>query len=219
MDSDQWVNFLILAIMAIFWLFGMLIKAATKKRASQTRQDGLAKEQRETWQQRLARKAEELQRAAEGRRTEAEERIRRMEERAAVREQAEQSPSGNLTLRPGRGGESILVYEQAEATAGSARGQQAALQREAREAVAAAGRTATMTPSEPMTQRIEPQPPEQLEPSKRQVVPPGETPAVGYEPGSIIDYDDPDALTKAILHYEILGKPVGLRDPSEPSAF
>jgi hypothetical protein len=217
MDSDQWVNFLILAIMAVFWLFGTLIKAATKKRVPQTRQDGLAKEQRETWQQRLARKAEELQRAAEGRRTQAEERIRPTEERATVRERVEQPPSGNLTVRTGKGGESILVYEQADATAGSGREQQAARQREAREAVAAAGRTATMTPSEPMGERIEPQPPEQLEPSKGEVVPPGET-AVGYEPDSILDYNDPDALRKAVLHYEILGKPVGLRDESERSA-
>jgi hypothetical protein len=31
----------------------------------------------------------------------------------------------------------------------------------------------------------------------------------------LIDYADPDELRKAILHYEILGKPLSLRDPSE----
>ena len=31
----------------------------------------------------------------------------------------------------------------------------------------------------------------------------------------IIDYTDPDALKNAILQYEILGKPMALRDPFE----
>ena len=34
----------------------------------------------------------------------------------------------------------------------------------------------------------------------------------GFEPAAVIDYSDPDALKKAILHYEILGKPLALRD-------
>ena len=31
----------------------------------------------------------------------------------------------------------------------------------------------------------------------------------------LLDFDDPDKLKKAILHYEILGKPVSLRGPTE----
>ena len=31
---------------------------------------------------------------------------------------------------------------------------------------------------------------------------------------AILDLDDPDALRRAILHYEILGKPIALRDLS-----
>jgi hypothetical protein len=30
-----------------------------------------------------------------------------------------------------------------------------------------------------------------------------------------LDYADPEELRRAILHYEILGKPLSLRDPSE----
>ena len=30
---------------------------------------------------------------------------------------------------------------------------------------------------------------------------------------AVLDYSDPDALRRAILHYEILGKPLSLRDP------
>ena len=35
----------------------------------------------------------------------------------------------------------------------------------------------------------------------------------------LIGYDDPDALKKAILHYEILGKPIALRDPFERTSL
>jgi hypothetical protein len=33
-------------------------------------------------------------------------------------------------------------------------------------------------------------------------------------PELVLDYTDPDELSKAILHYEILGPPVSLRNPS-----
>ncbi len=35
---------------------------------------------------------------------------------------------------------------------------------------------------------------------------------------SLLGFDDPDLLKKAILHYEILGKPLSLRGPSEHTA-
>lgn len=43
----------------------------------------------------------------------------------------------------------------------------------------------------------------------------GET--LEYEPAfeSLLDYDDADELRRAILHYEILGKPLSLRGPGE----
>lgn len=34
----------------------------------------------------------------------------------------------------------------------------------------------------------------------------------------LIDSSDADALRRAILHYEILGKPLSLRDPSQQIA-
>jgi hypothetical protein len=44
---------------------------------------------------------------------------------------------------------------------------------------------------------------------------PSETaqPKVAIEP--LLDYDDTDELKRAILHYEILGRPLSLRGPSE----
>ncbi len=230
-DSDQWINFLILAIMAVLWLFGTLIKAATKRKSPQA-QGGPAGEQRESWQQRLARKAEELQRAMEGRSDETAERIRqRLEERPRQQERVAQPPSGKITVRSGKGGESVMVYERAESAAESTREQHAIRQREAKEAVSAAGRTAMVSPAESKLEAPEPmlksateeladvtdslpQPPER---GQEGLETPRE-PVAGYDPASIIDPSDPDALRKAILLYEILGKPIGLRDPLEQSS-
>jgi hypothetical protein len=218
MDSDQWVNFVILLIMAILWLFGSLIKAASKKKSPQAQQGGLAREQRETWQQRLARKAEEIQRAAEGQRRQAEERIRHMEERATLRERAQEPPPGKVAVRSSRGGESVMVYEKAKPQADTSREQHAAgrktsaapiqskLEPTGLDLKSAAGDLAgvTLRPTEPI------EPGEVAIGARHDLV-------AGYDPASIIDYSDPDALKKAVLHYEILGKPVGMRDPSDQS--
>jgi hypothetical protein len=245
-EVDDWINLLILAAMAVFSVLGGLIKGAAKKKSQQTQGIGSAKAQRqqgESWQQRLARKAEELQQAVEAKSTEATERMRRLEERARLREQAKEfrparSPvsgppkqprPGTISVHTGRRGESILAYEQAEPPAVGMREQHAARQREAREAVAAAGHQARIQPS-PVEPRagtgglgfepavngstgaiLEPAIPTEPDAGKLEALPG----PVGYEPASIIDYADPDALKKAILHYEILGKPLSLRDSSE----
>jgi len=43
---------------------------------------------------------------------------------------------------------------------------------------------------------------------------PAETPQRKYLAEILLDYSDPDDLRRAILHYEILGRPLSLRDPS-----
>ena len=42
----------------------------------------------------------------------------------------------------------------------------------------------------------------------------GETPRGEYLSEILLDYADPDELRRAILHYEILGKPLSLREPA-----
>jgi len=42
-----------------------------------------------------------------------------------------------------------------------------------------------------------------------------ETPGDAFTAKSLLDYTDPDELRRAILHYEILGKPLSLREPEE----
>ncbi len=44
---------------------------------------------------------------------------------------------------------------------------------------------------------------------------PAETARAKYLAEILLDYSDPDDLKRAILHYEILGRPLSLRDPSQ----
>ena len=208
-DSEDWVNILIIVVMAVLWLVAGLIKTMGKKspQQEQPEAEGSAGPQRrpgESWQQRLARKAEEIQ--------------RRLEEQAGVREpgrqrpptreaatRAPQGPGAKISVRPGRQGESVVLYERPPS--------QPATQREAQRAVAAAGQYSTApmiepahrdTP-EPMMEdlaSIMAEPPEPLKPGEVQQGPSRDS--GGFEPAAVIDYGDPDALKKAILHYEIL---------------
>ncbi len=44
---------------------------------------------------------------------------------------------------------------------------------------------------------------------------PSEIPQAKHLAEILLDYSDPNELKRAILHYEILGKPLSLRDPSQ----
>ena len=143
---EDWANILFVVVMAVLWLFGALIKTISKKGSprEQAEQEDSSKERRrpgESWQERLVRKAEEMQ--------------RRIEEEAGLRESSKptqpappaarrspQAPGGKITVRPGQRGESILVYERPQPQPSTQREHHAARQREARQAVAAAGQSA-----------------------------------------------------------------------------
>ena len=234
-DMDGWVNVLFIVVMTVLWAVGALIKGAGAKARrqggqSQTKQP---EARRETWQQRLARKVGEVQRAAEERSKQVAERMRKLEEKAQLGRggrrdvkgpEPARPPAGRVTVHPGRGGEAVMVYEP-----GQRRGL-AAQQRRAREAVSAARRQApARRPREPKvaptpeTPQREPAVDGLSLPALSQAVseplrPRTEARAKGFEGGVIIDYSDPDALKKAILQYEILGRPLALRDPFERTA-
>lgn len=230
---EDWIDILFIAVMALLWLVGGLVKAMGRKGSARQKQpEGLAREQRrprETWQQRLMRKAEELQRMAEAK-------GRQATERARVRERTEQGPrrrpqppGGRITVRADERGQSIMVYERPTPEPSTERAQHAARQKEARAAVVAAGRQAT-APAPEIDLKVETgrptfepilegltdvmrEPPKPVELGVQR--PETARESVGFPAASVIDYRDPDALKKAILHYEILGKPVALRDLSE----
>ena len=216
-DTNEWVNVLFVVVVAVLYAVGALIKGAGAKAQKREGQGQPAQRQRETWLQRLARKAEEMQRAAEARTKQAATGMRRLT--AEAREQQAKSPraatpptsppQGPLTTRPGRGGQSILVYEQGTPESTSERQQRAAHLRRAREPAAEQKRPRQLQPAAGPKR---PEEPAAIEPIAKPVhdmeLEPTTVPAL-----LIIDYTDPDAMKKAILHYEIIGKPLALRDP------
>jgi hypothetical protein len=177
-DFEGWANILFLVVVAILWLFGALAKTLGKKRP-QSDQEGPAGAQRrpaQSWQERLARKAEEIQ--------------RRIEEEAGIRE-----PPRPMRKTP------PPKSSQQTATTGQCPTKTPDLE------LALSSTPAVMAdrPSPPASEKVQQDASHQ--PS-------------GLDPAAIIDYNDPDVLKKAILHYEILGRPVSLRDPADQaSAF
>ncbi len=237
-NLEDWGQILFVVVMAVLWLLGALVKAISKKSSPPARaeQEGSPRERRrtgETWQERLMRKAEEMQ--------------RRIEEEAGLREPREptqpahpaprrppQAPGGKITIRSDSKGESVLTYEPAQTQPSTEREHQAARQREAQQAVAAAGQYAAKqaspveVPSAVSVPKLErvmedlsgamAEPSKPLEPRQMPQRPMPEP--AGFEVAAVIDYSDPDALKKAVLHYEILGRPLALRDtPDQASPF
>jgi len=191
-------DLLILIVMAILWLVGALAKVLTAKKGPARPQEGPSSKppaQRETWQQRLARKAREFQQAAE-----AESRTR--DQQTPARE-APVHPAGTITLRENSRGDSVMVYERpAPQTT-----RKVIRPREAREIVG------------PVRQEISSEPPRPLEPLVLSSEPKTSSVADVSVLGDL-SLNEPDALRNAILHYEILGKPLALRDSAnEASQF
>lgn len=206
---DQWGDIIILLVMAALWLAGALAKVLTGKKRAEQQQPGQSRPtapvvaQRESWHQRLARKAKEFQDAAEAERRKMEQETRARTSPARPRPAAARSPSppaGKVAVRTDRKGDSVMVYQPSAIN----KEQEIARQRETRDAILAASQRSLTEPSVPL---------EPLRPSADSVASPSD-----LQPLLVIDYSDPDALKKAVLHYEILGKPLALRDPPGDSA-
>ncbi len=238
-DAEEWINILFIVVLAVFWLLGGLVKTFGGTRNARAkrpdRRKAVDEEQRkESWQQRLARKADEMQKAAE-------ERIRKFEEQVQPQQKPPKSPErrrpdeGRVTVQAGRGGEPVLVYERAKPTeTPEQRRQQAARLQQARQEAArrreAQRRRAAERNVEAELTQVEPGlgamtdislgASSRPQPLKIDEALPEHHESASYAASSLIDDSDPDALRKAILHYEILGKPLSLRDPLDtPSAF
>lgn len=200
--SGDWENIIFLVIVGFFWLAGALAKVlAARKGAARQQRPGRPTPQtarpRETWQQRLARKAQEMHQAAQTER-------QRLEEQTRERmPQTQPRPAGEISIRTDAAGDSVMVYQPPADT----KRQQPARQQQAREAIPPARRqVAVESPKPPGPRQVTVSP---------AVSPPG---ASDLHPLAIVDFDDPDALKKAVLHYEILGRPLALRDLSREAA-
>ncbi len=214
-DLDQWGDILVLLVMAILWVGGALAKAITARKGTQGPRRKLPakdkSDRRETWQERLVRKAQEFQRAAEAKTRELEQvATGTIQKPPHKRPGSPQPPAGKITIRHGARGDSVVVYER-PTPAVVDRDVETNRRKEAQRAVALASQQiAKPRPPEPVTEPL----PEKLSPLEPTTVPQvSSAQPVGFQSSDLIDYSDPDALQKAILHCEILGKPLGLREP------
>lgn len=231
-NGEDWANVLVLVVMASLWLLAGLTKTMSKKR-SQGGPLGSRRGSGEGWQERLARKAREWQ--------------QRLEEETGVREppkrhpaprqagsRSSHTPGGKVVVRPGSRGESVVVYERPEPQPPARREPQPWVARrgpaQVKDAVAQTRPMQTL----PGEKRIEIGPPELGPPieDRRNLIAemseslePGRARSMASGPGdpgssALLDCNDPDALRRAILHYEILAKPLALRDnPGQSVAF
>jgi len=182
-DVGEWINILVFIVLGLFWLIGGLVKNLTPKK--DRRQGGKAVSKtarpspparnrnlghdRETWGQRLARKAEKIQAAAA-------ERAREIERQ--VQGQPARSKTGpRRVLKP-----TDRPPTQEEGTAAQPGPEEPA---ELVPDLAMPLKVANMARTE------------------------------DQQPAVTIDLTDPKLLREAILHYEILGKPLALREPFE----
>jgi hypothetical protein len=216
-DFREWTNILFIGVIMLVSVVSGLIKNAGTRRQQQQTGRGTAPRQpatgqpRETWQQRLARKAEEVQRAFEAKYEET-----HKPQRVLSDIEPKVSQGGRLAVRTDRSGESVMVFEK-DRPASIAR-QRAARERHARDAMAAAKRVEAQRR---LTERQQPESSiASMTPRSREPALVGTMTEAAHEPAGslvvtppLIDYDDPGVLAKAILHYEILGKPLALRDP------
>lgn len=198
--SGDWENILFLVIVGFFWLAGALAKTlSARKGTAQQQRSGRPTPQagrpRETWQQRLARKAQEMQQAAQAER-------QRLEPQTQERtQQTRPRPAGEISVRTDTKGDSVMVYQPPAVP----QERSAVRPRPAKPAVAAVRQQITIEPPKPL------EPPQAALAVSSSAVPDGHSLAV-------VDSSDPDALKRAILHYEIFGKPLALRDPSQEAA-
>ena len=180
-DLDGWVDLLILVVIAVFYALGGLVKAARRKPQQAQRQapsQGPPRP-RETWQQRLVRKAQEIQRAAEARERQAAERIQqyRREQEAAANAARERQAAQQQNARH------AVATARQQVTARSPTRPRIDLREPAEQLD-----TVVLEAAEPAAAHKE-----RLSPSRTH----------GYGPTSVIDPGDPDALKKAVLHYAV----------------
>lgn len=229
-DGDEWMNILFIVVVVVFWAVGALVKAAGAKGKAKQQQGGRGAQKgqpaakRQTLLQQLMEKAEEFQRAIEG-----EEQKRSAPARPAQKPRPASSPEaqapgqGRIGVRTGPGGKSVLVYERKQSSSPQA--------------------TTPTRPAQPPQPATPPRqrPPQRPQPSVRRPAPvsrevPELLPTADDLPryarprteqpkptvsvaATAIDPSDPETLRRAILHYEILGKPLALRDPFERTSF
>lgn len=195
-DAGRWMNILFIVVVAVFWAIGGLVKVASNKSHKQGASRPSDGWKRETWLQQLTKKAQDIQ-------------------RAMGREGSKEQPHPSYhpqehpieASRPPEGRVAALVHERQEPQRPAERLQQPArAQAGPKAAFQAERQIAAESLNVPMASQ---------QPMRTPLRAATTTAPADHASPPIIDYMDRDALEKAILQYEILGKPTALRDPFE----
>lgn len=204
-DAGRWMNILFIVVVAVFWAIGGLAKVASNKSRKQGASRPSDGRKRETWLHQLTKKVQDIQRAIE--REGSKEQPHPLYRSQEHPSEASRPPEGRVAANTDRGATSALVYERQEPQRPAEKLQQPARAKAGRKAALQAERQIA---AESLNVPVAPQ---QL---MRTPVRAATTtaPADNASPPTI-DYTDLDALKNAILQYEILGKPMALRDPFE----
>ena len=198
-DAEKWMNILFVVVLAVFWAVGGILKARAKKT-----QDGDAGKS----SGRPARRPPAQSSMA----------------REQLLRQAGPPPVGRAERPPYRSSlgqaRTRLAELRAAAQKFAAEAEQAfrvQIQEPAREVLPAARRPKSRPEPRDVLESLAKLP---TAPQPENLPPPEETaPApCEYLPELLSAYADPDQLRRAILHYEILGRPLALRDPQDSFA-
>jgi len=192
-DLEGWKNILVVVVLAVFWALGGILKARSS-RSAQSRQ-----------KQSLAPKP-----------------ARRPPPSNGLREQLlkePRRPAARAERRPYRPGVHDARTKLAELRVAARK-----FAADAEQAFRLQMAQAALEPQQALPKpRPQPAPRETPQFAARLPVAPADQPAPGrletpteeYLAELLSDYADSDHIRRAILHYEILGKPLSLRDPSE----
>jgi hypothetical protein len=196
-QDNGWVQLLVFVIVAVIYALGSIVKA---KKGSK------AEGQEQGTPSGLPRKAgQRLPAAGGGMRKQ---RIVDVQPRPAHTAGGPQTPR-EVTVRPAAEWTEVVgqILEAVTGQAAPTFGRSPAVSE------AGAGQPKVSPVSPPVGQAIEPA---VRTPSKPEGVPsPSELPVPAYLAGILSDYADPEKVRKVILHYEILGKPLSLRESPE----
>jgi hypothetical protein len=194
-DAESWMNILFVVVLAIFWLVGGIIKAKANKSQIGSKDN-------------LPRKP--LRKPPLHSREAREQMLKRLERPADSAQSQQPHPA---TQKP-----RMKFSDLQAAVRKFAIEAEKAFQGDTREPV----REIKPQLTEP---QIKAEKPKVTEPTTTTIMglqdkrasEPAQIPESEYLAELLMDYSDPDELRRAILHYEILGKPLSLRNPSDES--
>lgn len=193
-DADSWMNILFVIVLAVFWLIGGIIKAKSKKNVSRDEQLLGKPVRKPPLHSREAR----------------EQMLKRLERPADSAQSQQPRPA---TQKP-----RMKFADLQAAVRKFAVEAEKAFQADIREPV----REIKPQFTEPQIKADKPKLTEPMTTTikgfhEKRTTEPAQIPESEYLSEILTDYADPEELRRAILHYEILGKPLSLRNPSDES--